>query len=149
MPPDAHTVHPGNGVPYPARQKRINTWLRANGIDPELVVATRPIYVLALPSGTINGGLPWLIDVIVFHEFYRRPDGAKERNLVTDEAVMFQRTVPLAVPFPADPLTADEGTTHGEVDSQAAEEAPQVLVRDQVEEGVSNRHEGQGEERPG
>ncbi|WP_045562744.1 hypothetical protein [Streptomyces sp. FxanaA7] len=100
--PDAQTVHPGHGVQTGEQRLRINAWLEANGIDPNKVVANRPIYVLALPNGVINGGLPWLIDLIVFHEFYVRPDGAKERNFITGDAVMFQRTVPLQVPFPTD-----------------------------------------------
>jgi hypothetical protein len=111
--PDAQTVHTGHGIPYPERQRRINTWLTANGIDPNLVVATRPIYVLALPNGTINGGIPWLIDVIVFHQFYVNPNGARERDFIAGDDVMFQRTVPLQVPFPTDDPTTD-GEDHGE-----------------------------------
>jgi hypothetical protein len=111
--PDAQTVHTGHGVPPNEQRLRINAWLEANGIDPQQVVANRPIYVLALPNGVINGGVPWLIDVIVFHQFYERPDGVKERNFITQDAAMFQRTVPLRVPFQADLATADEDHTDG------------------------------------
>jgi hypothetical protein len=145
--PDAQTVHTGHGVPYPERQRRINAWLTANGIDPNLVVATRPVYVLALPNGTINGGIPWLIDVIVFHQFYVNPNGARERDFIAGDAVMFQRTVPLQVPFPTD-SEDDEGTTHGEADREAAQEPPQEQVRDARETGVPHRHKVQGQERP-
>ncbi|MFF0009591.1 hypothetical protein ACFYQT_40055 [Streptomyces tibetensis] len=110
MPPDAHAVHTGHGLPDGPRLKRIQGWLTANGIDPRRVVARRPVYVLPVPNGTIQGGLPWLIDVIVFHEYYENPEGNREQNFITNDAVMFQRTVPLKVPFPADPTTADEGT---------------------------------------
>jgi hypothetical protein len=106
--PDAQTVHLGNGVPPGEQRLRINAWLEANGIDPNKVSSNRPIYVLALPNGIINGGLPWLIDVIVFHELYERPDGVRERNFITGDAVMFQRTVPLQVSFPTDTPPIDD-----------------------------------------
>lgn len=147
-PPDAQSIHIGHGLPDWPRLKRIQKWLKANGIDPRLVAVNRPVYVLPVQNGTIQGGVPWLIDVIVFHEYYEHPDGSRERNFITNEAVMFQRTVPLAVPFPPDSETADEGTSDGETDRKAAEEPPEVLVRDQVQAGVPHRHEGQGEERP-
>jgi hypothetical protein len=35
-------------------------------------------------------------------------------NLITREAVAFQRTVPLQVPFPVDPAAADKGTSQEE-----------------------------------
>ncbi|MER6092448.1 hypothetical protein [Streptomyces bluensis] len=147
MPPDAQTVHPGHGIPHEDLRQRICTWLKANGINPEDVVATRPVYVLAVPNGTIQGGLPWLIDVIVFHQFYRRSDGCIERDFINREAAMFQRTVPLTVPFPTDPTT--DGEDHGQADSKAAQQAPQVQVRPAPEAGVSAGHQGEGEERPG
>jgi hypothetical protein len=120
---DAQTVHPGHGVPVESTRRRINTWLEANGIDPRLVLAERPIYVLAVANGTIQGGLPWLIDVIVFHQYYEHPDGTRELDFITHEAVSFQRTVPLRVPFPTDPTTGDEGASDGkEQKVEAAEE---------------------------
>ena len=97
--PDAQTVHPGHGIPEDEQRRRICSWLRANNIDPDDVAVTRPIYVLALPNGTIKGGLPWLLDVIVFHQFYRNADGSREHDFITGDAVMFQRTVPLRFPF--------------------------------------------------
>jgi hypothetical protein len=148
-PRDAQTVHPGNGVPREATRQRINAWLEANGIDPCHVVADRPIYVLAVANGTIQGGVPWLTDVIVFHQYYEHPDGTRELNFITREAVSFQRTVPLQTPFPTDPVTDDEGARDGEADQQAAEEASEVQVRVAREEGVSRGHQGQGPERVG
>lgn len=146
---DAHTVHPGNGVPPDSRRARINAWLEANGINPCHVVADRPIYVLAVANGTIQGGVPWLVDVIVFHQYYEHPDGTRELNFITREAVSFQRTVPLQTPFPTDATTDDEGARDGEADQQAAEEAAEVQVRAAREEGVPRGHEGQGQERAG
>lgn len=108
MPPDAQTVHPGHAVPDQDLRQRICAWLESNGITPGDVVASRPVYVLAVANGTIQGCLPLLIDVIVFHEFYRNADGARERNFINGDAVMFQRTVPLQVPFPTDPATEDD-----------------------------------------
>ena len=138
MPPDAHTVHPGHGLPDGPRLRRIRQWLTANGIDPGRVAVNRPVYVLALPNGTIQGGLPWLIDVIVFHEYYQNSEGHRERNFITGDAVMVQRTVPLQIPFPAEHTTADEGAVRGEADQQAAQEAPQEVVRPAPEEGLSD-----------
>lgn len=129
MPRDAQTVHAGYGVPFEPVRQRINTWLEANGIEPRLAAANRPIYVLAVAHGTIQGGVPWLVDVIVFHQYYEHPDGRREENFITREAVSFQRTVPLQVPFPTDPATDDEGASDGEEQEvEAAEEderAPQ------------------------
>lgn len=107
-PPDAQSVHIGHGLPDWPRLKRIQEWLKENGIDPRLVAVNRPVYVLPVQNGTIEGGVPWLIDVIIFHEYYENPDGHRERNFITNEAVMFQRTVPLQVPFPGDPTTDPE-----------------------------------------
>lgn len=141
-PPEAQSVHIGHGLPDWPRLKRIQEWLKANGIDPRLVAVNRPVYVLPVQNGTIQGGVPWLIDVIIFHQYYENPDGHRERNSITNEAVMFQRTVPLQVPFPADPTTADEGTGHGEAEQQAAEEAPQEFIRDQEQAGVPDPRQG-------
>lgn len=146
---DAQTVHPGHGVPSESTRRRINAWLEANGIDPRLVMANRPIYVLAVPFGTIQGGLPWLVDVVVFHQYYEHPDGHREQNLITHEAVTFQRTVPLKTPFPADPTTDDEGASNGEADQQAAEEAAEVEVRAAGSAPLPNRFEGKSPERAG
>jgi hypothetical protein len=136
-------------VPPESTRRRINAWLEANGIDPCLVLPQRPIYVLAVANGTIQGGIPWLIDTIVFHQYFEHPDGTRELNFITHEAVSFQRTVPLQVPFPTDPTTGDEGASDGEADQQAAEEATEVQVRAARQAGVPRGHEGQGEERAG
>jgi len=152
-PPDAQSIHTGPGLPDWPRLKRIQEWLKANGIDPRLVAVSRPVYVLPVQNGTIQGGVPWLIDVIVFHEYYENPGGHREQNMITREAVMYQRTVPLIVPFPAEPTTADEGTRHGEESQvEAVEEGQrppqheggpqqdeQQAVRPAEAEEVSNR----------
>lgn len=149
MPPDAETIHGGYGIPYGPRLQRIQKWLKDNGIDPLQVASHRPVYVLAVQDGTIQGGVPWMVDVIVFHQYYENAAGYREQNFITRESVMFQRTVPLIVPFPADLTPDDEGISDGKADGQTAQQAPEVEVRDAREAGVSDRHEGQGEERAG
>jgi hypothetical protein len=146
MPPNTQTIHGGYRAPDEEHRERIAAWLEANGIDPCQVCATRPVYVLAVPNGTMMAGRPWIIDVIVFHQYYENPDGRRERNLISGEAVAFQRTVPLNVPFPDGPTT--DGEAHGEADQQAAQQAPQVQVRDARKAGVPHRHEGEGSQRP-
>lgn len=162
-PPEAQSIHIGHGLPDWPRLKRIQEWLKTNGIDPRLVAVNRPVYVLPVQNGTIQGGVPWLIDVIVFHEYYEHPNGTRERNFITDEAVMFQRTVPLAVPFPPDPETADEGTCDDqEPEVEAVEEdqrSPeheggpqgdeQQAVRPAEAEEVQDGRSTSREERPG
>jgi hypothetical protein len=139
-PPDAQSIHTGYGLPNWPRLKRIQEWLKANGIDPRLVAVNRPVYVLPVPNGTIQGGVPWLIDVIVFHEYYENPDGHRERNFITNEAVMFQRTVPLQVPFPADPTT--DGGDRGQADLEEAQQAAEEVVRPSGQEGLSDPRQG-------
>jgi hypothetical protein len=162
-PPEAQSIHTGHGLPDWPRLKRIQEWLKANGIDPRLVAVHRPVYVLPVPNGTIQGGVPWLIDVIIFHEYYENSDGHRERNFITNEAVMFQRTVPLQVPFPADPTTADEGTGHGQEPQVEAvgedqrtpqhqdrpQEDEQQAVRPAEAEEVQDRRSSSRSERPG
>lgn len=146
-PPDAQSVHIGHGLPDWPRLKRIQEWLRVNGIDPRLVAVNRPVYVLPVQNGTIEGGVPWLIDVIVFHEYYENSDGHRERNFFTNEAVMFQRTVPLTVPFPADPTT--DGEDHGEVVREEAEQAAEEGVRDPQQTQIPHTRQSAREERSG
>lgn len=103
--PIAYTVHDGHGVPPAWRRKLIAAWLTANDINPDDVAAFHPVSVLTVPfrpAETADDGEPWLVQVIVLHQYYTRPDGAKEPNLITRRPVTFQRTVPLKVPFPAD-----------------------------------------------
>lgn len=128
--PQAQMIHHGPGIPADPLRQRICDWLTANGINPSRV-KPEPIYVLTIPhpNSTINGGQPHLIDVIVFTQYYDA-DGRREMNLLTKDAVTFQRTVPLQVPFPTDP------TTDGEADGEGQEVEP-------VEEGQrSPEHEG-------
>lgn len=164
MPPDAQAVHLGYGLPDGPRLRRIQEWLKANGIAPRLVAVNRPVYVLPVPSGTtIQGGVPWLIDVIVFHEYYENPDGRREQNLITREAVMFQRTVPLTVPFPPEFTTVDEGPRHGEEQEVRPveegqrppqhqgrpQEDEQQAVRPAATEAVQDRRSGPRPQRSG
>lgn len=144
-PPDSQSIHTGHGLPDWPRLKRIQEWLKANGIDPRLVAVNRPVYVLPVQNGTIQGGVPWLIDVIVFHEYYEAPDGHRERDFITNEAVMFQRTVPLAVPFPTDSMT--DGEDRGETDREAAEEAAEEGVRYPQQAQISDTGQSACEER--
>lgn len=103
--PIAYTVHDGTGVPAGWRRKLIAEWLTANGIDPDQVAASYPIAVLTLPyrpPETADDG-PWLIQVIVFHQYFAHPDGSREANLLNRQPVTFQRTVPLQTAFPPEP----------------------------------------------
>jgi len=149
--PIALTVHPGGGVPALWRRKLIAEWLTANDVDPLQVSADDPITVLTVPfrSPEANGEDPWLIQVIVFRQYYLNEQGSKEQDLISRRAVDFQRTVPLAVPFPATSTTADEGTRHGQADRQAAEEAPEDRVRDQVAAEVPDPRQGSRQKCPG
>ncbi|MFF1574840.1 hypothetical protein ACFVWR_19035, partial [Leifsonia sp. NPDC058292] len=135
--PVAQTVHPGGGVPPGWRRDLIQDWLTANEIDPAAVYADAPILILTFPYQPNRDGGPWFIQVIAFTQLYVNADGAKEYDFLTGGPVRFQRTVPLKTPFPADPTPGDEGTRDGQADRQAAQEAPQEVVRPAREEGVS------------
>jgi hypothetical protein len=103
--PIAYTVHDGHGVPPAWRRKLIAAWLTANDVNPDDVSASYPVTVLTVPfrpSEAADDGEPWMLQVIVLHQYYTRADGAKEQNLITRKPVVFQRTVPLKVPFPPD-----------------------------------------------
>lgn len=145
--PLAYTIHPGGCVPDGAAQQIIAEWLPANGVNPNLVSADDPITVLPVPYGGAEDGAPWMIQVIVFSQFHVDHTGAKERNLITRRPVTFQRTVPLRVPFPTAPVT--DGEDRGQTDREAAQQDPQVEVRDAGEEGVSDRHKGKSPQRAG
>jgi hypothetical protein len=109
--PIAFTVHDGHGVPPAWRQQLIATWLTANDINPDDVSADHPISILTVPlrpAEAAGDGEPWLIQVIVLHQYYTRPDGAKEQNLISHQPVVFQRTVPLKVAFPAHSATEEK-----------------------------------------
>ena len=148
--PVALTVHDGHGTLPTERRQLIGEWLAANRINADQVSADHPVSVLTVPyQPPTDDGTPWLLQIIVFHQFYVGPDGAREHDFLTRKPVTFQRTVPLTVPFPATPTTADEGSSHGQADSQAAQEAPEVLVRPTGEAQVPAGHEGQGPERLG
>lgn len=145
--PLAYTVHPGGRIPDGPAQQILAQWLPANGINPSLVAAHSPITVLPVPYASSDGEGPWMIQVIVFDQFHVDHTGAKEHNMITGQPVTFQRTVPLRVPFPTDPTT--DGEDHGQAGRETAEQAAEVEVRDARQEGVPDRYEGQGPERPG
>jgi hypothetical protein len=116
--PIAYAVHPGGDIPTGKNQQTLAAWLTANGINPNLVAASHPITVLPIPYEATDNG-PWMVQVIVFHQFYMRDDGTKDHNLITRQPVTFQRTVPLRALFPTAP--ADEAVPEPEEDQ--AEEA--------------------------
>ena len=148
--PIAFTVHDGHGNPPAWRRKLIAAWLTSNDINPDLVSAAHPVSVLTVPfrpADATEGQGPWLIQVIVLHQYYVRESSAKEQNLITRAPVTFQRTVPLKVPFPADSTIAEEGPRHGEADRQAAQEATQEQVRPARNAPVPDRYESAGQER--
>jgi hypothetical protein len=142
--PVACTVHDGHGTPPAWRQKLIAAWLTANDIDPNLVSAAHPVTVLMVPFRPADepDGPPWMIQVIVLHQYYVRADGAKETDLILRRPVTFQRTVPLKVPFPAETAPGDEGATRGETQGQAAQEAPQKVIRPAREARISDPRQG-------
>ena len=114
--PIALTIHPGGGPPPTWRRSLIAEWLTANGINPTHVAADDPITVLTVPFRPPDADSedPWLIQVIVFRQYYANAEGTYEQNLISRKAVTFQRTVPLTVPFPGEPTTTAEGTGHGQ-----------------------------------
>jgi len=132
--PIAYAVHPGGDIPTGQHQQTLAAWLTANGINPNLVAAANPITVLPIPYEAQGDDGPWMVQVIVFSQFYMREDGTKEHNLITRQPVTFQRTVLLRVPFPTGP-TAD-GEDHGRTGRQAAQEAPSEEDRAEEEVGA-------------
>jgi len=144
----AVAVHNGSG-PLPEHLTPLVTrWLKANRINPDQVSSAHPLTILTVPYGP--GGdddTGWLMQIIVFHQFYVGPDGDRELDLLTRQTVCFQRTVPLAVAFPA--LSETDGEECAQADRQATQETAEEVVRPAGQEGVPHRHEGQGEERPG
>jgi hypothetical protein len=147
--PIAQAIHPGTGTPPAWRVDLIALWLKAHGINPEQVSADDPITVLTVPMrpAADDSDGPWLIQVIVFSQYFTNPDGKREMNFLTGKPAVCQRTVPLHTPFPAVPTT--DGEDRGQADREETQEPAQILVRHQGEEGVPDRHEGQSEERPG
>lgn len=145
--PIAFTIHDGCGLPSDQQRTRINRWLTANGIAPDRVASNAPVLILTVPTRPPETGDGWLQQVIVITEYNVNAEGYREQNLISREPVTFQRTVPLRVPFPTDSTTDGEG--HGEADSRPPQETPEDRFRDAREAGVSDRLEGEGEERVG
>ena len=99
--PIALTVHDGNG-PLPDHLREVvPAWLRANRINPDQVSGQHPIHVLTLPYQQPDGEEGWMVQVIVFHQYYVGPDGQQEKNLLSGRLACFERTVPLTVAFPS------------------------------------------------
>jgi hypothetical protein len=139
----AFTVHDGNSRLPNWRRQLIAAWLTANDVVPSDVSADHPITILTVPfrpPETADDGGPWLVQVIVLHQYFTRADGTKEQNLLTRRAVTFQRTVPLKTTFPADPTT--DGEDHGQADRQEPEEAPEEVVRPARKAGLSDPRQG-------
>lgn len=147
--PIAYAVHDGSGMPPEWRRQLIAAWLTANDVDPADVSPHHPISILTVPfrSEDAAGGGPWLIQVIYLTQYFTGDGGKKEQNLITRKPVTFPRTVPLKVTFPPASITAAEGTTHGEAEGQAAQEAPQEVVRPAREAEVPHTGQGACEER--
>jgi hypothetical protein len=161
----AYTVHDGHGTPPTWRQKLIAAWLTANDVDPNVVSAAHPVTVLMVPFRPADepDGPPWMIQVIVLHQYYVRADGAKETDLILRRPVVFQRTVPLKVPFPADTPPGDEGAARGEepqVQPVEEDQRPpqhqertqgdeQQAIRPAQAEEVPHRRSGARPQRPG
>ncbi|WP_193483277.1 hypothetical protein, partial [Streptomyces violaceus] len=142
--PTAFTVHDGHGRPPKWRRQLIAAWLTANDVNPDNVSADHAITVLTVPfrpEETADGG-PWMLQVIVLHQYHVNANGSKEQNLITRKPVTFQRTVPLKVAFPPEPATVDEGSRHGQAESEAAEEAPEEVVRHPEQAQVSDPRQG-------
>jgi hypothetical protein len=148
--PIAFTVYDGHGRLPTWRRKLIAAWLTANDINPDDASADHAITILTVPfrpPEAADEREPWMVQVIALHQYYVNRHGAKEQNLITRKPVTFQRTVPLKVPFPADP-TADEGPRHGEAQGQAAQKAPQEVIRPARQAGLSHPRQGPCESRP-
>ena len=114
--PIGYTVHDGHGMPPNWRLELIAAWLTANDIDPKNVTPHHPISILTVPfrpEETADGG-PWMLQVIVLHQYYVNANGSMEQDLIARKPVTFQRTVPLKVAFPPESTTVNEGPRHGE-----------------------------------
>lgn len=120
--PIALRIHDGHGPVPEEVQALVAQWLRANRINPDQVSVQHPITVLTVPyaSDTDEGGTSWLVQIIVFHQFYVGPDGAREDNLLTRRPVAFERTVPLTVAFP-NPAESDDQAPDAEDDTPVPE----------------------------
>lgn len=142
--PIAQTIHPGPGTGPPAgwRAQVIGLWLAAHGINADQVSADHPITVLAVPfqPPEAAGKQPWLIQVIVFWQYFTTADGKREPNMLTGQPVVFQRTVPLHTPFPAGLPT--DGADRGEADREEAQQTAEEVVRPAGQEGLSDPRQG-------
>jgi hypothetical protein len=145
--PIALTAHDGRSQMPEWRQRLLGDWLTANRTNPGQISSEHPIQVLTVPYEPPDGGTGWLIQIIVFHQFYVGPDGAREQDLLTRKLVTFQRTVPLIVPFPTAPAT--DGEDHGQADGQAPQEAAEEVVRPPREAQIPHTGQGSCEERTG
>ncbi|WP_051947310.1 hypothetical protein [Streptomyces scabiei] len=133
--PLAYAVHDGHGTIPRWKRQLIAAWLTANDISPDDVSATHPLTVITVPfrpAGTVDDAGPLLIQVIVLHQYYVRPDGAKEEDLITRRPVAFQRTVPLKVAWPPDPAPEPAVDSEGRTDSQPAEESSTPTPEEEV-----------------
>lgn len=108
--PQRQTIHPGGGIPDEQTRVRIKEWLKANGIDPDLVSTEHPVQVVTVPALSTgpNNENPWMIPVISLTQYYADSSGRREVNLVTRRPVTVKRAVPLQAPFPTALPTGDD-----------------------------------------
>jgi hypothetical protein len=141
--PIALTVHNGHSAIPEEQQRLIGQWLAANRINPDQVSAGHPITVLTVPhQPPTYDGTQWLLQIIVFHQFYVGPDGAREIDFLTRQPVCFQRTVPLTVAYPTPsaaeetPADATGAQPTGEPEGQEppGEQEPQPAATDQPDQ---------------
>lgn len=124
--PIALRIHDGTGSLPEEAQPLIVKWLRANRINPDQVSITHPVTVLTVPYGAgVEDDTDWLMQIIVFHQFYVGPDGDREMDLLTRQPVCFQRTVPLAVAFPTppDPASGNPSQDQNSQDGQGGQDS--------------------------
>lgn len=127
--PIALRIHDGHGSLPEEVQPLVAQWLRANRINPDQVSVQHPLTVLTVPyAPATEDGTSWLVQIIVFHQFYVGPDGAREDDLLTHRPVCFQRTVPLTVAFPTP-------TPAGDADEDTQDRSDDVTPEPEPEPG--------------
>lgn len=123
--PIALRIHDGGQSLPEDAEPIVAAWLRANRINPGQVSIHHPVSVLTVPA---SGG-DFLMQVVVFHQYYIGPDGERELNFLTGEAVAFQRTVPMTVAYPQTPPAeqppATQATTSDTANQGHAPDTPE------------------------
>lgn len=125
--PIALRIHDGHGPVPDEVLPLVAHWLRANRINPDQVSVQHPITVLTVPYASDTEEAGWLLQIIVFHQFYVGPDGAREDNLLTHRPVTFERTVPLTVAFPNSPAADPDDTAQDPTDDATPAPEPEPV----------------------